>query len=173
MVPALSISDAPTAVFFGSPRWGRFGSRIKIWMFRTMVKNADDVLETDPGLKAVYEENIKIEDDPRVTKVGRILRRWSLDELPQLFNVLMGNMSLVGPRPKLFGEEEKYGAAMDTILAVRPGLTGLWQVSGRNSTSFNQRIRLDVQYVSHPSFWRDMGILVRTITVVVQGTGAH
>jgi exopolysaccharide biosynthesis polyprenyl glycosylphosphotransferase len=171
---ALAIKlESRGAVFYGSPRWGRFGAQIRIWKFRTMVDGADQVLDEDPKLRAAYESNTKLVNDPRVTRVGRFLRRWSLDELPQLWNVLVGEMSLVGPRPKLVGEESKYGAALDTVLAVRPGITGLWQVSGRNGTTYDQRVALDVRYASHPSIWDDLLILLRTVPVVVRGTGAH
>lgn len=161
------------SVFYGSPRWGRFGVRMRVWKFRTMVDGADQVLDEDPRLRAAYESNIKLVNDPRVTRVGRFLRRWSIDELPQLWNVLLGQMSLVGPRPKLIGEETKYGAALDTVLAVRPGITGLWQVSGRNGTTYDQRVAMDVRYASHPSIWDDLLILLRTVPVVLKGTGAH
>jgi exopolysaccharide biosynthesis polyprenyl glycosylphosphotransferase len=173
LVAAAIKLESSGPVFYASPRWGRFGTRIRIWKFRTMVREADAVLSSNPQLSAEYNTNIKLQDDPRITRVGRLLRRWSLDELPQLYNVLVGDMSLVGPRPKLPGEEEKFGAALETVLAVRPGLTGLWQISGRNSTTYDERIALDVKYVSHPSFWEDLRILAKTVPVVLTGTGAH
>lgn len=165
--------DSEGPVFYRSPRWGRFGRTLSVWKFRTMVDGADALLEGDPALNSAYRANIKLVDDPRVTRVGRFLRRWSIDELPQLINVLTGDMSLVGPRPKLIGEEEKYGAALETVLAVRPGLTGLWQISGRSATTYDERIALDVQYVSHLTFWDDLVILLRTLPVVLSGAGAH
>jgi lipopolysaccharide/colanic/teichoic acid biosynthesis glycosyltransferase len=164
--------DSRGALFYQSPRWGRFGRTIGIWKFRTMVADAASILERDPALKAQFAGNIKLTDDPRVTRVGRMLRRWSIDELPQLWNVLVGDLSLVGPRPKLFGEEARYGAALETVLAVRPGITGLWQVSGRNETTYDERIALDVRYALHPSLWEDVRILLLTIPAVVRGTGA-
>jgi len=173
-IVALAVKlDSPGPVLYGSPRWGRFGRRMTIWKFRTMVNGAADMLEDDPQLKATFKANIKLVDDPRVTRVGWWLRRFSLDELPQLYSVWVGDMSLVGPRPKLIGEEQKYGAAMESVLAVRPGVTGLWQVSGRNSTPYDERVALDVRYVSHPSLWEDIVILLRTIPVVIRATGAH
>lgn len=159
--------------FYQSARWGRFWSKMGIWKFRTMVDGADSLLQKDDKLREAYDQNIKIEDDPRITRVGRLLRRTSVDELPQLFNVLWGEMSLVGPRPKLIGEERRYGLAMDTVLSVRPGMTGLWQVSGRNSTTYEERVELDIKYASHPSLWDDFVILLRTMPVVLRGTGAH
>lgn len=171
---ALAIkADSRGPVFYQSLRWGRFGRKIGIWKFRTMVDGAAGLLEKDGQLQGRFAENIKIVNDPRVTRMGRVLRRTSIDELPQLFNVLIGEMSLVGPRPKLIGEEQRYGAAIDTVLAVRPGVTGLWQISGRNGTTYEERIALDIKYASHPSLWGDLEILVRTIPVVLQGTGAH
>ncbi len=165
--------DSPGPIFYCSPRWGRLGREIGIWKFRTMVHGAADLLTSDPELRATFHSNIKIVNDPRVTRVGRFLRRWSLDELPQVVNVLFGDMSFVGPRPKLLGEEQRYGAAMETVLSVRPGLTGLWQISGRNATTYEERIAMDVKYATHPSLWSDVRILLHTIPVVVKGTGAH
>lgn len=164
--------DSKGPVFYRCCRWGRFGCRITIWKFRTMVDGAAELLNCDPQLRVAFDANRKLKWDPRVTRVGRWLRRWSLDELPQLVNVLRGEMSLVGPRPKLLGEERKYGAAMDSVLAVRPGLTGLWQTSGRNSTTYDERITLDVRYASHPSLWEDLRILARTVPEVLRGNGA-
>ena len=138
-----------------------------------MVDGASGLLECDPELHTAYNREVKLRSDPRVTRIGRWLRRWSLDELPQLFNVLRGDMSLVGPRPKLFGEEARYGALFPTVLAVPPGMTGLWQVSGRNNLSYDERIALDVDYVRRCSLWLDLKILVQTLPVVVRGVGAH
>jgi lipopolysaccharide/colanic/teichoic acid biosynthesis glycosyltransferase len=165
--------DSPGPILYRSPRWGRFGREIGIWKFRTMVDGAVHLLRQDPELREAYDANIKLARDPRITRIGYFLRRWSIDELPQLYNVLIGEMSLVGPRPKLVGEESKYGAALGGVLAVRPGLTGLWQISGRNDTSYQERIALDERYVAHASLWWDLEILVRTVPVVVAGTGAH
>ena len=165
--------DSSGAVFFASRRWGQGGKRIGIWKFRTMVDGADLLLERDPTLLAEYIKGVKLRDDPRVTRVGRWLRRWSLDELPQLFNVLEGTMSLVGPRPKLVEEEERYGPLFPVVLAVPPGMTGLWQVSGRNNRTYDERIALDVQYVQRCSLWLDFSIMFQTIPVVLRGDGAH
>ena len=173
-IVALAVKwDSPGPVLYCSPRWGRFGHNMTIWKFRTMVNGAADMLEDDSELKAAFRSNIKLVDDPRVTRVGRWLRRFSLDELPQLYSVLVGDMSLVGPRPKLIEEEKKYGAAIESALTVRPGITGLWQVSGRNGTTYDERVALDIKYVSHLSVWEDISILLWTIPVVLRGTGAH
>lgn len=173
IVAAIIKIDSPGPVFYQSARWGRFGRRIGIWKFRTMIKDAPDLTASGHRLSGAFLENIKLVDDPRVTRVGRFLRRWSIDELPQLWNVVVGELSLVGPRPKLINEAEKYGAALPTVLAVRPGITGLWQVSGRNTTSYDERVALDVHYVTHASLWDDLSILTRTLPVVLRGTGAH
>jgi lipopolysaccharide/colanic/teichoic acid biosynthesis glycosyltransferase len=138
-----------------------------------MVDGAEKLLESEVTLKDQFSANIKLLNDPRVTRLGRFLRRWSVDELPQLYNVLIGELSLVGPRPKLFGEEARYGQSWATVLSVRPGLTGLWQVSGRNNTGYEERVKLDVRYVTGMSLWWDLGILVRTIPTVFRGHGAY
>jgi len=138
-----------------------------------MVDGALTLLDRDPNLRKAYDRAIKLRGDPRVTRIGRLLRRWSIDELPQLFNVLVGDMSLVGPRPKLFGEENRYGPLFGAILGVPPGITGLWQVSGRNDLSYEERISLDVDYVRRCSLILDARILLQTLPVVVNGNGAH
>jgi len=165
--------DSNGPVFFASPRWGLHGRHIRVWKFRTMVVGALTLLDRDPNLRQAYDREIKLRRDPRVTRIGRLLRRWSIDELPQLFNVLVGDMSLVGPRPKLFGEENRYGPLFGAILGVPPGITGLWQVSGRNDLSYEERISLDVDYVRRCSLILDARILLQTLPVVVNGNGAH
>jgi len=166
-------ADSRGPVLFASERCGRGGRRIRIWKFRTMVNGAAGLLETDPELRAAYDREVKLRADPRVTRLGQWLRRWSMDELPQLFNVLKGDMSLVGPRPKLFGEETRYGAHFPVVLAVPPGMTGLWQVSGRNNLTYEERVALDVDYVRRCSLALDLKILMQTIPVVLRGVGAH
>jgi exopolysaccharide biosynthesis polyprenyl glycosylphosphotransferase len=173
LVSVLIKLDSPGPIFFGSPRWGQRGKHIRIWKFRTMVDGAASVLDRDPDLRAAYNKGVKLRLDPRVTRLGKVLRRWSIDELPQLFNVLVGEMSLVGPRPKLFGEEDRYGPLFGAILGVPPGITGLWQVSGRNNLSYEERIALDVDYVRRCSLLLDLKILGQTVPVVVRGGGAH
>jgi exopolysaccharide production protein ExoY len=163
--------DDGTPVFFGHYRVGRNGELFRCLKFRTMAVDAENVLrrllEEDARARAEWERDHKLHDDPRITRFGRFLRRTSLDELPQLFNVLRGEMNLVGPRPVVVKELRRYGHAKFHYLSVRPGMTGLWQVSGRNRTSYEDRVRLDRRYVEQQSIWLDCVILARTIPVVV------
>ena len=158
-------------VFYSQRRIGRGYRGFGCLKFRTMRKDADRVLAAilaaDPELRAEFERDHKLRNDPRITPLGRFLRRSSLDELPQFINVLRGQMSVVGPRPIVWDELPRYGAAMDEVLSVRPGLTGLWQVSGRNNLTYEQRVRLDLHYVRQRSFWLDLRIILRTIGVVL------
>lgn len=162
---------------YGHKRIGAGGEAFKCWKFRTMVVDAEavlkDLLERDPVAAAEWQRDFKLKKDPRVTAVGRFLRATSLDELPQLFNVLRGEMSLVGPRPIVRDEMARYGANIVEYLSCRPGLTGLWQVSGRNDVSYRQRVALDTDYVRHWSLRRDIEILLRTIGVVLRRSGAY
>ncbi|AZQ53858.1 sugar transferase [Burkholderia cenocepacia] len=162
---------------FGHERVGRDGRRFKCLKFRSMVTNADAalkaLLERDADARAEWEREFKLKNDVRITPIGRLLRRTSLDELPQLLNVLKGDMSLVGPRPIVEAELERYGADVRYYLMAKPGMTGLWQVSGRNDTDYSTRVSLDVSYVRDWSLRRDIGILFRTINVVVRGSGAY
>lgn len=150
------ISDNGKPVFFRQERVGRGGRRFRVFKFRTMVRDAES-----KGLFAHKE-------DPRITKVGRFLRRWSLDELPQLINVLLGHMSLVGPRPTLPYQVEKYDQRQKRRLLVRPGITGLAQVKGRNALSWPERIEIDLQYLERMSLWLDIRILLMTIPALFQ-----
>ena len=165
------------APIFAHWRVGRSGQRFPCLKFRTMVKNSAEVLETllceDPSAREEWESDFKLRCDPRITRVGRFLRRTSLDELPQLINVVIGQMSLVGPRPIIQEEVAKYGEAIADYYLVRPGLTGLWQVSGRNDLSYEQRVELDSWYVRNWSPWFDLTILFRTIGVVLGRKGAY
>jgi len=169
--------DSPGPVFYGHERIGKDGRRFKAWKFRSMVKDADRVLEDylrkHPELREEWERDRKLKNDPRVTRIGKVLRRTSLDELPQLWNVLKGEMSLVGPRPVVREELAKYGEKGVYYLKVRPGMTGLWQVSGRSDTSYAERVELDVYYVRNWSIWLDIYILARTVWVVLKGRGAY
>lgn len=164
-------------VFFRQSRIGRDGKTIHILKFRTMVRNAEEVLENyladNPDLRKEWEEDQKLRHDPRITRMGALLRRTSLDELPQLWNVLLGQMSLVGPRPIVENEIIRYGAAFNAYKRVRPGMTGLWQVSGRNDLSYKQRVHLDRFYISNWSTWLDLLILARTLPVVLGRKGAY
>jgi exopolysaccharide production protein ExoY len=169
------VDGAP--LLYGGWRVGRGGRLFRCLKFRTMVLDAPAVLERllrdDPAARAQWERDQKLDDDPRVTPVGRFLRRSSLDELPQLFNVLRGDMALVGPRPITVPELERYGAARWHYLNVLPGMTGLWQVSGRNDVSYGQRVQLDRSYVEQRTVLGDLQILLRTVKVVVNHDGAR
>ena len=163
--------------FFRQGRIGRDGRLIHILKFRTMVYNAEEVLEEylrdNPDLRKEWEEDQKLRNDPRITWVGAFLRRTSLDELPQLWNVICGEMSLVGPRPIVEEEILRYGSAYASYTRVRPGITGLWQVSGRNDLSYKQRVHIDRFYISNWSTWLDLLILAKTIPVVLGRKGAY
>ena len=158
--------DSPGPVFYGHRRVGKDGRVFKAWKFRTMVPGADALLERhltqNPALRAEWDATQKLREDPRVTRVGKFLRRYSLDELPQLWNILAGEMSLVGPRPIVTAEISKYGKAFELYRMVTPGLTGYWQVSGRSNTSYAYRVELDDYYVRNWSVWLDLVILLRT-----------
>ena len=159
------------SVFYSQRRIGRGYKGFGCLKFRTMRKDADRVLAAvlaaDPALKAEFERDFKLKNDPRITPIGTFLRRSSLDELPQFINVLKGQMSVVGPRPIVWDELERYGRAMDEVLAVRPGLTGLWQVSGRNNLSYDTRVQLDLRYARRRTFWLDLRIILRTVGVIL------
>ena len=164
-------------VMFGHYRVGAGGRMFRCLKFRTMRRDADkilsELLETDFVARAEWQSERKLTDDPRVTRIGKLLRRTSLDELPQLFNVLRGEMNLVGPRPVTAPELRQYGAARWHYLSVRPGITGMWQVSGRNNTSYVERVALDRDYVENRSLRLDVSILMRTVVVVVSREGAR
>lgn len=169
--------ESPGPIFFQQDRIGQNGKTIRIFKFRTMVKNAQEVLDTclqnDPELQKEWAADQKLRNDPRITKVGEFLRSTSLDELPQLWNVIKGEMSLVGPRPIVQSEIERYGKAFATYIRVRPGITGLWQVSGRNDLSYSARIRIDRYYINNWSTWLDLLILAKTVPVVLYKKGAY
>ncbi len=169
--------DSHGSVFYSQQRIGQNGETFKAWKFRTMVQNADavlkDYLERHPEQQAAWERDHKLKRDPRVTPIGRFLRRTSLDELPQLWNILRGEMSLVGPRPIVDEEIPRYGDKFSLYTKVIPGLTGLWQVSGRNNITYEERVSLDAYYVRNWSVWLDVYILLRTVWVVLTGEGAY
>lgn len=152
---------------------GRGGTSFRAFKLRTMLEDGDPRLLQKSGLLEEYENNHKLKDDPRITRVGKFLRKTSIDELPQLINVLRGDMSLVGPRMISFPELAKFGEWQDCILEVRPGITGLWQVSGRSDLEYSERVRMNVYYVNNRSLMLDMGILAKTIPAVVTGRGAY
>jgi len=169
--------DSPGPVFYTQKRVGHRGNEIRIWKFRSMVQDAEAVLEnylaSNPDLQAEWQHSFKLKHDPRVTRVGRFLRRASLDELPQLWNVICGEMSLIGPRPLLGNEIPDYGEEYEIYKQVLPGLTGLWQVSGRSNLAFSERANLDVYYVQNWSIWLDIHILIHTFVAAFQGRGAY
>jgi lipopolysaccharide/colanic/teichoic acid biosynthesis glycosyltransferase len=151
----------------------QYGSTFEALKFRTMVPDADAVLRRDPGLRAAFEINHKLERDPRVTKIGKWLRKTSLDELPQLLNVVRGEMWLVGPRMIAPEELEKYGRSASQLVSVKPGITGLWQVSGRQDVSYQRRVELDMHYIDNWSLAMDLHILLKTVWVVASMRGAR
>lgn len=167
------------SIFYVQERIGKNYRPFACIKFRTMVSNADEVLvqmmQTSPHLRREFEDNFKLKDDPRVTWIGRFLRVTSLDEFPQFWNVLKGDMSVVGPRPLVAEELPKYGRYIDKVLTIRPGITGLWQVSGRNDIPYQRRIQIDVYYVNFGSFWMDLWILIKTVGVVIfpKNNGAY
>lgn len=160
-------------VIFRHPRIGKGGKKIDVFKFRTMVRDADNLDRYFTAeQRREFEQNYKVIDDPRVTKLGRFLRKTSLDELPQLLNILKGDMSLVGPRPIVADELIKYGIYAGIYLSVKPGLTGMWQVHGRSTTTYQERIMMDNDYVRHLSFTGDFKLIVMTIGVVLSREGA-
>lgn len=183
LVPALGIValmvwlTSPGPVFFYHRRLCHGGAFFSMWKFRTMCQNSAEVLEHHlahhPLARSEWNKTHKLRNDPRITPVGRFLRRSSLDELPQIWNVLQGRMSLVGPRPIVAAEVQKYGDCFDCYTKVKPGVTGLWQVSGRSSLTYQQRVHLDCDYVKHWSLLGDCSILLRTLRSVVNSDGAY
>ncbi len=178
LVILIAISS-PGPIFYVQERVGRNYKPFGCIKFRTMVENADelllDIMEKSPHLRAEFEDNFKLKQDPRLTWIGRFLRLTSLDESPQFWNVLKGDMSVVGPRPLVPEELPKYGRHMDKILTIRPGITGLWQVSGRNDIPYPHRVQIDVYYVNFRNFWLDVWLIVKTIGVIVstKNNGAY
>jgi lipopolysaccharide/colanic/teichoic acid biosynthesis glycosyltransferase len=163
--------DSPGPVFFHQMRTGKGGRRFKMYKLRTMVRNAEELKAQLMPFNELTYPDFKITNDPRVTRVGRVLRRTSLDELPQLLNVIRGDMSLVGPRPTSFSAET-YNLWHTARLEVKPGLTGLWQISGRNELDFDDRLRLDIAYVRNRCLRLDLEVLLRTVGAVLNGRGA-
>jgi lipopolysaccharide/colanic/teichoic acid biosynthesis glycosyltransferase len=162
--------DSPGPALFGQLRTGRDGRRFRMYKFRTMLENAEELKASLAHLNILPPPDFKIPNDPRITRVGRFLRATSLDELPQLVNVVRGDMSLVGPRPTSFAPST-YKLWHTHRLDVPPGLTGLWQVEGRAAMSFDERLRLDVTYIRRASLWYDLRLLLRTAGAVVRRSG--
>ncbi|WP_342775304.1 sugar transferase [Paracoccus haeundaensis] len=176
LVIVLKLTDSGP-LLYGHRRVGFGGREFRCWKFRTMVVNGDTVLEQylrkHPAKAALWNEQRKLVDDPRVTPLGAVLRKLSLDELPQLLNVLTGEMSLVGPRPVVREELAYYASSARHYLSARPGLSGLWQISGRSNTTYLERVQLDRFYVMNWSLWMDLRIIFMTIPAVVMSRGAH
>lgn len=168
---------SPGPVFYKHKRIGLDGKEIWMWKFRTMTHNSEFALQQhlkeDPALQMEWKSNFKLKDDPRVTTIGRFLRRTSLDELPQIWNVLRGEMSLIGPRPIVTEEIALYGDEFEIYKQVLPGITGLWQISGRNDLPYQDRVKLDVYYIQNWSIWLDIHILMHTILATLQARGAY
>ena len=173
LVCALLVARDGGSPFYTQTRVGRFGKTFKMWKLRSMVANADVALEEylseNPAARIEWNRNQKLRNDPRITKVGQILRKTSLDELPQLWNVLKGDMSLVGPRPMMVDQQPLYPGS--AYYALRPGLTGFWQVSVRHESSFAERAQYDAEYLSKVTLAQDISVMWKTVSVVTKGTG--
>jgi exopolysaccharide production protein ExoY len=173
---AIRFSDGGPALF-GQTRIGCQGKEFRIWKFRSMVPNAGallrDHLERNPEAEVEWQTTRKLKFDPRITPLGRILRKYSIDELPQIFNILTGDMSFVGPRPIDKSECSRYGHSLRHYLRCRPGLTGMWQVSGRSDTSYNRRVALDRYYATHSTLLLDMRLILKTVPVAIVGCGSY
>lgn len=169
--------DSPGRLFFVQRRIGKGGQTFPCIKFRTMCADADAVLKAhlaaSPAARAEWQADFKLRQDPRVTRLGTLVRKYSIDEFPQLVNIVRGDMAIVGPRPIISAEIEKYGPHFADYCAVKPGLTGLWQVSGRNGVSYHRRVLLDRFYVSRKSVLLDMRILARTVPAVIGARGSY
>jgi lipopolysaccharide/colanic/teichoic acid biosynthesis glycosyltransferase len=179
LIAVLIAISSPGPIFYIQERVGKNYRHFGCIKFRTMVNNADQVLESlianCPEMRQEFEDNFKLKEDPRITWIGKILRLTSLDEFPQFWNVLMGDMSVVGPRPLVPEEIHKYGNRMTKILTIRPGITGLWQVSGRNNIPYPQRVNMDVYYVNYRNWLLDLWVVVKTFGVIIfpRNNGAY
>jgi lipopolysaccharide/colanic/teichoic acid biosynthesis glycosyltransferase len=165
--------DSPGPILYRRRVLGRGGAQFDAFKFRTMVINGDEILAAQPQLQAALLDRHKLKDDPRVTRSGRWLRKLSLDEVPQLVNILLGQMSLVGPRMISPVELAQYGSLAAELLSVKPGLTGLWQTSGRSDLSYADRVQLDLRYIRTRSIWLDAWLLLKTPIAVIKGRGAY
>lgn len=169
----IKLDDSHGKVFYSQTRLGKDGRHFQMWKFRSMVAGADKMVDKLLKKNDVEGAMFKIKDDPRITRVGRVIRKYSLDELPQLYNVLRGDMSLVGPRPPLPREVVKYTDYDRQRLTVVPGVTGLWQISGRNELGFAEMVALDIHYINNACISEDLKILFKTVLVVIHPTGAY
>lgn len=166
--------DSKGPVFFKHKRIGKHGNKLEIYKFRTMIDNAEEAMKYfTEEQKKEFKENFKLENDPRVTRVGKILRKTSLDELPQIINILKGEMSIIGPRPIVETELEKYGKDKEKFLSVAPGLTGNWAANGRSDVSYEERMALELDYIENRSLMLDLKIFFKTIGSVLKGRGAR
>jgi lipopolysaccharide/colanic/teichoic acid biosynthesis glycosyltransferase len=176
IVATIVMLSSPGPIFYSHRRIRKNGAFFSMWKFRTMCVNSAEVLEEylskHPEARVEWNRTHKLRHDPRITPIGSFLRRYSLDELPQFWNVLTGHMSLVGPRPIVAAEVEKYADSFDCYCRVKPGLTGLWQISGRSELTYSERVALDCEYVNKWSMRRDIKILSKTFNVVVNQNGA-
>lgn len=171
---AIKIEDPKGSIIFGHERVGKDGKLFPCYKFRSMFANAEEMKKNfTEEQKKEYAETFKLKDDPRITKVGKFIRKTSLDELPQLFNILMGDMSIVGPRPIVTKELEFYGEYEEYYKVVKPGLTGLWQVSGRSDTTYEERVSLDMEYVSTRNTFKDLYIIIMTAVKVIKREGSY
>lgn len=175
LICALIKLDSKGPVFYKHKRIGKNGEYIYLYKFRSMYSDSKERLEEllkDPKIKEEWEENFKLENDPRITRVGSILRKTSIDELPQLLNILKGDMSLVGPRPVVDEEIDKYGVNKKKFLSVTPGLTGWWACNGRSCTSYDDRVKLELYYINHRSIMLDIKVIFKTVIAVIKRNGA-
>lgn len=166
--------DSKGPIFFKHKRIGKHGNKLEIYKFRTMIENAEEAMKNfTEEQKKEFAENFKLENDPRVTRIGKILRKTSLDELPQIINILKGEMSIIGPRPIVKNELEKYGRDKQKFLSVAPGLTGYWAANGRSDVSYEERMALELYYIDNRSLILDLKIFMKTILSVLKGKGAR
>lgn len=174
LVALLIKLDSPGPVLFVHSRFGKNGAALPLLKFRTMYKNADQAFDTfSPEQLEEFSRNFKLEDDPRITRIGKFLRKSSLDELPQLLNILKGELSIVGPRPIVAEELERYGDSKDLFLSVLPGLTGYWQAYARSTCTYEERMEMELFYVENANLWWDIKIMFATIGAVLKGRGAE
>lgn len=169
----VKVDDPKGSVFYMHERVGKDGRIFKMIKFRSMVSNADELLAKLQSQNDVNGAMFKLKNDPRITRVGRIIRKYSLDELPQLLNVIAGQMSIVGPRPPLVSEVAQYTQYDKQRLMVTPGATGMWQVGGRNDVDFDEMVRLDLTYITHRSIWLDLKIMFETVKIMIKPNGAY
>ena len=174
IITAIAIRvESKGKVIFGHTRIGKDGVSFKVYKFRSMYENADEIFERfTEEQKREYYENFKLDNDPRITKVGKFIRKTSLDELPQLINIIKGDMSVVGPRPIVEKEIVKYGKYFERVFSVKGGLTGYWQANGRSDTTYDERVQMDMYYIDNRSFIMDIKIILKTIIAVVKKEGA-